>query len=333
MNARVWWHTSCIAQRVPVRQRRNLWRGVCFALALPTFSWTATAHASPESDATARDLARALADQGADAYAGEDYAHAQLLFARAYGLVPAPTIALLEARALVKLGRWADAQQAYRRASEAQLAESSPAPFREAARTAAQELAELTPRIPRIRLRFAAEAATAQGLEVLLDGRRVPDRELRDFIHLDPGFHRIELRGRDVNTSAVEFTLEPGQTKIVKVDARSKQDREPKPTLAYVSFGVGAVGLATGVTAGVISLNARADAQRLCEAGTCEPDGRGREALERFRDFRAVSTVGYVLGVVGVGAGIGLLVFRDDTSRREIGLSATLDELRFGGTW
>ena len=104
-----------------VRQRRNLGRAVCFALALQNFSWAAWAQASPESDATARDLARSLADQGANAYAQEDYAHAQVLFARAYGLVPAPTIALLEARALVKLGRWIEATRTYRRASEAQL--------------------------------------------------------------------------------------------------------------------------------------------------------------------------------------------------------------------
>lgn len=289
-------------------------------------------HASPDSETTARDLARALADQGADAYAREDYAHAQLLFARAYGLVPAPTIALLEARALVKLGRWVDATGAYRRASEARLPADAPAPFREAARTAAAELAELTPRIPRIRLRFGADIRS-DSASVLLDGRRLPQSELGGFISVDPGAHRVALRGRDVDTAPLEFTLEAAQTRVVTVDARRMPAADPKPTLAYVSFGVGAAGLITGVTAGVISLNARADAERLCEAGTCAPGGPGHDALDRFRNFRAISTVGYALGVVGVGAGIGLLVFRDETSRREIGLSATMDELRLGGTW
>lgn len=315
-----------------LRQRRNLGRAVCFTLALSSFSWAAPAQASPESEATARELARSLADQGANAYAQEDYAHAQLLFSRAYGLVPAPTIALLEARALVKLGRWVDATHAYRRASEAQLGPDAPAPFREATRTAAAELAELTPRVPRIRLRFGA-GTSADAVEILLDGRRLTPRQLGGFIPVDPGAHRVELRGRDVDTAPLEFKLDAAQTRVVNLDARRKPAEDAKPTLAYVSFGIGAAGLVTGVTAGVISLNARSDAERLCEAGTCAPDGPGRDALDRFRNFRAISTVGYALGVVGVSAGVGLLVFRDETSRREIGLSATMDELRLGGTW
>lgn len=320
---------------MPAGQRHHFWRGVWFTLALASFSWSAPALASPESEATARELARALADQGANAYAQADYAHAQLLFARAYELVPAPTIALLEARALVKLGRWAEAARIYRRAAQAELPEDAPRPFRDAAHAAAAELAELTPRIPRLRLRFEGDVATDPGVEVVLDGRRLPRRDLGDFIEVDPGSHRIELRGSYVNTAPIEITLQPGQTKIIAIGERSKPRLDPDPgrTMVYVSFGLGAAGLVTGVTTGIISLNARADAQRWCEAGTCAPDGPGREALDRFRDFRAISTIGYVIGAVGVGAGIGLLVFRDDTSRREIGLSATLDQLRLGGKW
>jgi hypothetical protein len=47
-----------------------------------------------------QESARALADEGANAYAAHDDERALALFQRAYMLVPAPTIALFEARTL-----------------------------------------------------------------------------------------------------------------------------------------------------------------------------------------------------------------------------------------
>jgi hypothetical protein len=307
--------------------------GVAIALGLAGLSWVEPVSATQASTTDARELARALADQGADAYAERDYHRAQVLFARAYDLVRAPTIALFEARTLMQLGRWLEARAAYQRAAEAKLEPDAPQPFRDAASTARTELATLTPRLPRVRVRVDADTAAEPGFEVWLDGRRLGKHELESSIAVDPGAHRVEVRGDEVARAPIEFQLAAGEAKVVAIDGLLRAERDPKRTWAFVGLGVGAAGLITGVTAGVISLNARDDAKRLCDGNTCPTSGPGRDALDRFRTYRTISTVGYVLGAIGGGAGVTLLVLSDDESKRELELSAGLDRIRLEGRW
>jgi hypothetical protein len=315
----------------PRALRRGI--GVAIALGLAGLSWVEPVSATQAATTDARELARALADQGADAYAERDYQRAQVLFARAYDLVRAPTIALFEARTLMQLGRWLEARSAYRRAAEAKLAADAPEPFRDAASTARTELATLTPRLPLVRVRVDPDAASEPGFEVWLDGRRLEKHELGSNIAVDPGVHRVEVRGDEVARPPVEFRLAAGETRVVALAGLLRAERDPRRTWAFVGLGAGAAGLLTGVTAGVISLNARDDAKRLCDGNTCPPSGPGRDALDRFRTYRTISTVGYVLGAIGGGAGITLLVLSDDEAKREVELSAGLDRILLEGRW
>src|SRR5258708_39655299 len=63
-----------------------------------------------------RDVAREIAQTGAGYFDQGDWERAREHFHRAYDLVKAPALALMEARALVKLGHFVQATEAYGRA-------------------------------------------------------------------------------------------------------------------------------------------------------------------------------------------------------------------------
>jgi hypothetical protein len=119
----------------------------------------------------------------------------------------------------------------------------------------------------------------------------------------------------------------------VSVTASSDEAADPRRTGAWVSFGVGAVGLATGIAAGVVATNAHAEAERECRAGVCLRGSSGEDAAQRFRDFRVASTLGYAVGAAGVGAGVALFLMsrRDDAVL--VAVRPTLDGVRWEATW
>ena len=67
-------------------------------------------------------------------------------------------------------------------------------------------------------------------------------------------------------------------------------------------------GLATGMITGLLATSRHADATRECPEGACAPNSSGWEAAQSFRTLRTVSSVGYVVGVVGLAGGITLLL-------------------------
>src|SRR4051812_21741087 len=105
-----------------------------------------------DDDPTLRDTARAIARNGAEYFDRGEWDKAREHFHRAYQLVPAPTLLLMEARALVRLGRLVDAESAYARAAHAPLDARPNEAYRRAAEEAETELAALTPRVPAVRI-------------------------------------------------------------------------------------------------------------------------------------------------------------------------------------
>jgi hypothetical protein len=88
-------------------------------------------------------------------------------------------------------------------------------------------------------------------------------------------------------------------------------ERAPEPqshaarTWGFVALSVGVAGLATGVTAGVLMLDAKSTLDRECGAG-CPPSAESE--ISRFRTTRILSGVGYGVGALGIGAGALLLL-------------------------
>jgi hypothetical protein len=76
------------------------------------------------------------------------------------------------------------------------------------------------------------------------------------------------------------------------------------PTLGIVAFAVGGAGLAFGVVSGLIATSKHSTLSGECDSnsGTCPASAQSD--VDSFHSWRVISTVGYVVGAVGVAAGV-----------------------------
>jgi hypothetical protein len=75
---------------------------------------------------------------------------------------------------------------------------------------------------------------------------------------------------------------------------------------AYVGLGVGVAGLATFAVGGLFARGTYDDLQKSCGSGPCPADKKSE--IDRGRTEQTIANVGLVAGLVGVAAGVTLLV-------------------------
>lgn len=308
----------------------NRLRVLGLALSLSCAALTSAPHAwSQQVDDATRNTARSLAGEGKDAFDAKNYARAFDLFHRAYALVPAPTIALYEAQSLIKLGRLVEAEEAYMRAIRTTLDAHSSEQFRAAVQDAERELAELQPRLPKATIVITGPAAGSTDVQVTLDGKPLPPAMVGVGIPVDPGRHVLRAVASGGEPSEVSFEISekeqrrleiapvPGEVAapppVVRADT-APPDVAPKPQrpwqkpLGIAVGSVGVAGLATGIVTGLMAGSRHATVERDCPGKVCTEGSAAADALESFRTLRTVSTIGYVVGGVGLAAGAALLL-------------------------
>ena len=201
---------------------------VALVLALGCFA--PRSHAQ-ELDAETRTLARELARQGADAFDQADYATALDRLNRAYSLFHAPTISLMQARALARLGRLVEALDRYEETSRVPLDNDAPDAFRRAVSDAIREGQDVRARIPRLFIRVRSTHGAPQGLSVLLDGRPVPPALLNVERPIDMGSHEITATapGYHSVTKSVMLGERGSATLDIDLDAMEAGPAAPGP--------------------------------------------------------------------------------------------------------
>jgi hypothetical protein len=75
-----------------------------------------------------------------------------------------------------------------------------------------------------------------------------------------------------------------------------------------VAGGVGALGLTTGIVTGLMAGSRYSKAESGCPQHACVQGSAGADALDSFRTLRTVSTIGYIVGGVGLAAGTTLFL-------------------------
>jgi hypothetical protein len=310
----------CLSQVVRV--------GLSSALALALWLGGGQARAQ-EPPPEVRSTARTLADEGADAFARGDYQRAHERLKRAFALVEAPTIAVLDARALVKLGRLVEARARYRDALEVPQDAGSPPAFREAADNARAEARSLERRLAWLTVRVRQVPRDAS-YEVWVDGVVVAPHALGEPLPVDPKAHRVRLDVDGQQGTEQRVVLREGERRAVELDAPSSGG--PSRALMIVGFGAGGVGVVTGVVAGALALSARKDAERDCPARRCAEGSPGAAALAEFRTLRAVSTVGYGVGVAGAALGT-ILLLRSSPDGSQVGVAPALQGVKLVGAF
>jgi len=171
------------------------------------------------------------------------------------------------------------------------------------------------------------------GVAIAMDGQPLA-ASAGTPLELDPGAHTFtfEAKGRpkvEKRLAVIEGvrrevlivlggaktkseTTSPGAAKTPQAGtgARSTDEAPPwstaPPPLAWAAFGVGGVGLAFGVIAGLVAGGKHSSLSNVCDnnGGTCPP--AYADDLDSFHSWRTVSTIGYVVGGLGVAGGVTL---------------------------
>lgn len=301
-----------------------------WVLALGLVSSVAGAQTSEDER---RNAARDLGQKGNDAFDRGDYPAAADLYRRAVALYPVPTLSVRLGRSLVKLGRLVEAEEAYIKTLRYQLPADAPEPFKEAIAVAKSDLAELTPRVPRLRI----DVADGRQAAVLVDGKLLEPALVGVSRKVDPGVYviraeadgsipaeiKVEVRERSREAVRLELKADPGARSAAQASPAPSAPRDAQPetgqsVLPYVAFGIGGLGLGLGIATGLMASGRRSDAAAACPDMRCARGSQGEADLNAFRDLRTVSSVGYVVGALGVAAGGVLWLTLGDTADEQV---------------
>ncbi|MEO7033543.1 MAG: hypothetical protein ABI548_06685 [Polyangiaceae bacterium] len=328
--------------------RRLHAHGGCALLVGPLLFAAAPAYAAPVAapvadDAETRTAARDLATQGAQAFDAGNYAEASDFFRRAHELVSAPSIALMQARSLAKLGQLLEAVDTYEQTIRLKLPEDAPAAYVAAVQTARAEVEAVRARLPRLKLTVVG-ATKADAAQVSIDAKPTPPALLGVERPVNPGEHHFVVQVAGKVRATRDLTVVEGQSYQVELDARAvapigakaTADLTAEPatsgsnsrrTLAYVALGAGAVGLGAGTYTGLVALHHKADLD-----SACHPDcpRSSADELSSWRSNRTVSWLSYGVGIAAAGAGV-LLLTLGSVDHEQVALRAFPNGLSIGG--
>jgi len=159
--------------------------------------------------------ARQLATQGIKLYGEGKYAQALDLLQRAQTLYDAPVHLLYIARCQHRVGQLVESAETYRKLVRVNLAADAPQVFKDAKQSGDQELAEVEPKVPS--LRVDVQPANVPGLIFSIDGQQVSSAVLGVDRPLNPGEHRVELSAPGYQGKAATIALGQGDRKHVSI--------------------------------------------------------------------------------------------------------------------
>ncbi len=310
------------------------------ALALLGVLVPASALAQSDSDrATARDLGQ----QGEAALGAKDWKQAEDDFHRADALFHAPTLILGLARAQAAQGKFVEAWENYHRVVLENVT-SSPG-FVKALADAQSEIGAIEGR----RSRVTVTVTGADAPKVTIDEAPIRVEALGIERFIDPGSHVFKAAADGYLPATQALTIGEGSTQKVVLElqkdpaalvvapapvgtaapyspvgaepASSSGGSSPARTVGLVALGVGGVGLIEGVVTGVLALGKHSDLSKACTNGTCPPSENSD--LSTYHTMGTLSTVGFIVGGVGVAGGLVLVLTAPKSRPAATGLSVT----------
>lgn len=266
--------------------------------------------------------------RGAGLYEQRDFGHALDEFRASLALYGSPNTRLYVARCLRELGRFDEALPEFERAMREAADRAVTDPRYNATRDAAQtEMLAIEPRVGRLTLTIPD---APQGVVVRVNNREIPREALGVPIAVLPGHltiqvesaeHEPERRETDVAASrevtvGIVLRRRPqrveGQTEVERPRVPVTPVTPPRPSggvsrnLAWVGFGVGAVGLIGFAAFGATAGSTFSDLEARCGNAPCPESERG--AIDRGRTFQTLTNVSLGLGIAGVVAGAVFLI-------------------------
>jgi len=303
--------------------RRHSTLAVFAAFAL--FSTTALA----EPTAADRATARTLAQEGQQALESKNYAVAIDKFGRADSLVHAPTLLLGLARAQAGIGKLVEAQESYNRIIRDGVAPGAPRSWAKALDDANKEVTALPTRLPWVTITVLGPTNP----DVVIDSTPIPAASLGVKRPVNPGSHTVRVSAEGYVPTEKAITLSEGQNLNVNLeldpsptdsalaakkgaaagDTTSSSSADARNYVAYGALGVGGAGIIVGSVAGVLAIRKKSELTKVCPNSSCPPEQA--PARDSYRTYGTIATVGFIVGGVGVVAGVVLLLTQPQSTQ------------------
>jgi hypothetical protein len=282
-----------------------------------------------------REQARKNANAGFESFSAGDYASALTHFQDAESTMHAPPHLLFIARALDKLGRLLEARETYRRLVGEHLPRGCPGAFRDAQKSAGQELQALDARIPKVKL--TVEGVPVAAARISLDGAAIATEKLSQAVEADPGKHHAHAEADGFSAAEQSFELQAGAATLeVKLVLAKKEDLPAGSSTtsgpddgeggglsvpAFVLVGVGAASLVAGAVTGGLALSRAGELRDKCPQSPCPTENQS--LADQANTLATVSTVTLIVGGVAAAAGVVWLVVDATSSTSEPAGSAS----------
>jgi hypothetical protein len=277
-----------------------------------------------EPSAADRATARTLAQQGFEALRDKDYATAIDRYTRALAIVHAPTLLRDLARAQVGLGKLVEAHENYSTIIREGVAADAPQPWAKALADAKAEIGSITPRLASLTITVTGPAHP----RVTIDGAPIAEASLGVKRPADPGRHEIRAIAAGYYTAKKSVELKEGEAVNIAFeledappDAAPKDEEQTgKVSVATVvdppwrkpvtigAFALGGAGLVLGGVTGVLAMSKHNQLAGDCTSGVCGPAQKA--GFDNYHTLGMLSTIGFVAGGVGAGAGVVLLLVK-----------------------
>lgn len=313
---------------------------------------------SSPSFASDKTAARAAASAGADALKAGEYQKAISYFKRAEATFHAPTHLLGMAQASIQLKQLVEAREHLLQLVNEGLSDSAPPAFQQAKEKGRKLLVELEPRIPKLTVEL--EAPDAEGIEVLIDDKPLPQAALGVSYPVNPGAHRLVARAGKLESTPTEVSLEEGQSEhvLIRFDIRrasAASSPEPQAQAPLTSVesaepgvetpsrmpwliagsAVTLAGAGVGIAGGVIAFNRQKSiSDEYCIDNRCSPDAE--DEIKKAKTWGTLSTVGFAVGAAGVGVllyGVFLPQWTSETKSPELAVLLPQGGAGLSATW
>lgn len=321
------------------RPRSLLARTVPAALlgcALAAASTTRSTPARAEPSLSDRESARSLMDDGDAKRDKGDFKAALKSYEAADVLMRVPTTSLEVARTQAQLGLLLEARETLGRVMRLPPKPGEPAPFTAARRTAESLSTEIGARIPSVTV-LITNSEPGQAVAIVFDGEIVPPAAAQAPRKVNPGHHTVIARSGTLEKRQ-DLDVAERESKTVTIDlkpvvvaaARPPEDAGPAdssatalPTvLMFGGFGLGIVGLGVGAVTGLMSISQVGDVKDDCVGDLCPASRQGD--IDSAKSLGTVSTVAFIVGAAGIGAGVVGLVLHSKQAERTPAAAARL---------
>lgn len=276
-----------------------------------------------EPTAAEKETARSLMKEGRTRREKGDHKAALDAFQGADNIMKVPTTGLEVGRSQTDLGLLVEARDTFLRISRIPEQAGEPPAFKEARAEAVALAAKLEERIPTLKL-VISNAPKGAKPAVTIDDAAVSPAMLPYPVKVNPGKHAVVATIGTFKKSA-DVELIEGEDKEIALDMTgAPEDATPPPPdqpptkpevpetppppakgtspLVYAGFGVAGVGIVVGSVTGLLAMSKTNAAKEDCEGTRCPPSTH--DDLGSARTMATVSTVSFVVGLVGVGVGV-----------------------------